>query len=299
MALAAVLLGVCCAPRMPAWADERTHTADEQAIRAAAKQYVEALARGDEKVLRGLWLADGDIVDEFGQATPASEVIDAEVKARRSVTNPASTGPQVKLQASAIRFLTADVAIEDGTVEVSAKDRPMRLGRFTAIWVRNAGQWRLATLREAGVAISVAGDLAALEAMVGRWSGEARKAKFDLAVQWNGKHTILERKLIVTHDGREILDATQRIAVDPLDGQIKSWMHDSDGGHSEAVWTRQGDAWVVQGTGVTPDGRRSVSTNSYTFEGPDTLVWKSTGSYSGGQKMPDFEIKLERAKGVE
>jgi uncharacterized protein (TIGR02246 family) len=288
-------LGACAG-----WADEQARAQDEQAIRAAAQQYVEALDRGDAQMLTTLWLPDGDIVDASGQVTPARDVIAQEAKTRQSAEKEgAGDKREVKLHDSTIRFLTDDVAIEDGTVDVTPPNQPVQRGRFTAIWVRGGGQWRLATLREARLAGSATDDLGALDAMVGRWSGQAGKAKFDLAVRWSEKHAFLERKLIVTQDDHVVLDASQRIGIDPLDGQIKSWMHDSQGGHSESVWTRHGDAWIVQGTGVTPDGRRSVSSNTYTFAGPDTLVWKSTGSYSGGRKVPDFEIKLTRVAGVE
>ncbi|HEX5445912.1 MAG TPA: nuclear transport factor 2 family protein [Pirellulales bacterium] len=296
----AVLLAGGCLIAAARGAEDAERARDEQAVRAAAKQYIEALARGDANTLTALWLPDGDVIDEHGRSTPARVVIEQGAKARQAAkTDSAAAEPAVKLNGSTIRFLTPDVALEDGTVEVALNGRPPRHGRFTAIWVRGGGQWRLATLREARVGGDAASDLAALDAMVGRWTGQAGPAKFDLVVQWNETHTFLERKLTVTQEGHVVLDATQRIAIDPLDGRIRSWMHDSRGGHSESIWIREGDAWFVQGTGVTPDGRRSVSTNTYTFAGPDTLQWKSTGGYSGREKMSDFEIKLERVRGVE
>jgi uncharacterized protein (TIGR02246 family) len=297
--LAALLVaGSLIWPGTAGAADEKAHARDEQAIRAAAQQYVEALARGDAKTLAAVWLPDGDIVDEFGRSTPAKDVIEAEVKARENSTV-ADGGRDVKLAGSTIRFLTADVAIEDGTVDVSVKDRPTARGRFAAVWVRRDGRWRLATLREARATNTVADDLAALDAMVGRWSGTSGNAKFHMTAQWNANHTFLERQLTVMHEGRTIMDGQQRIGIDPLDGRIKSWMHDADGGHGEGIWTRHGDAWVVHAMGVSPEGKRTASTNVYTFDGPDAMTWKSTGGVSDGQKVPDFEIKLKRAVGVE
>jgi uncharacterized protein (TIGR02246 family) len=279
-------------------ADARPSARDEQAIRTAAKQYVDALARGDAKALEALWLPDGDIVDEFGDSTPARQVIEREVKARQSAAK-GDGARDVKLLDSKIRFLTADVAVEDGTVDVKLEDRPPARGRFTAIWVRNDGRWRLATLREARAENAPGDDMAALDALVGRWSGSSGKARFDVVAQWNANRTFLERNLSVAHDGKTIMDAWQRIGIDPLDGRIKSWMHDSDGGHGEGIWTRHGDAWVVHATGVSPDGKRTASTNVYTFDGPDAMTWKSTGGVSDGKPVADFEIKLSRAAGVE
>jgi hypothetical protein len=163
------------------------------------------------------------------------------------------------------------------------------------VWVKQGGKWRLASLREAHLPTTAGADLAGLDWMVGHWTGRVDKATFDVAVRWNAKHTLLERDLTVTHDGNVLLSGEQRIGVDPLDGQIKSWMHDSEGGHGEGVWTKQGDdAWVVQAAGVTPDGKRTLATNVYTYDGKNEITWKSTGGFSDGRAVPDFEIALER-----
>jgi uncharacterized protein (TIGR02246 family) len=297
------LAALFLAAAMSAWgtargADDKARARDEQAIRSAAKQYVEALARGDAKVLESLWLADGDIVDELGRSTPAQQAIEQEIKERQSASG-GGAGRDIKLLDSKIRFLTPDVAIEDGNVEVTLEDRPAVRGKFSAVWVRHEGRWKLATLREARVANTPGDDMAALDAMVGRWSGAGGSVNFDVVAQWNASHTFLERTLTAVHNGRTIMEAEQRIGIDPLDGRIKSWMHDSDGGHGEGVWTRHGDAWVVHATGVTPEGKRTASTNLYTFDGPDAMTWKTTGAVSDGKAVPDFEVKLKRALGVE
>ncbi len=196
---------------------------------------------------------------------------------------------------SVLRFVTPEVAVEDGHVDVSrGDDLPPLEGRFTAIWVKHDGRWRLSSLREIRLPTTSAGELAALDWMVGRWSGQGGKATFDMTTRWNEKHTFLLRDLAVTHDGKVILSGQQRIGIDPLDGQIKSWMYDTDGGHGEGIWRRHGDTWVVQATGVTPDGRRTTSTNVYTYAGGDTFTWKSLGGTSNGQPTPGFEITLQR-----
>jgi uncharacterized protein (TIGR02246 family) len=282
-------------------ADDPARKRDEQAIRAAARQYVEALKHGDPKALLALWVPDGDIVDEFGRARPAREVIASDAKARAATTDKAGAGSSVNLTQSSIRFLTPQVAIEDGTVEVTPGDKqrsPSR-GRFLAMWVKGDGGWRLASLREARVQPTTADDLAGLDGMVGDWVGQLDKTRFDVSAHWNDKRTFLLRDLTVTHDGKIVTKALQRIGIDPLDGKIKSWMHDADGGHGEGQWTRHGDTWVVQATGVMPDGRQTSATNVYAYAVKNRLSWKSTAGFSGGQKMPDFEVTLQRVGAID
>jgi hypothetical protein len=57
----------------------------------------------------------------------------------------------VRINDTKIRFLTADVAIEDGTIEIGPAGAVLT-GRFSATWVRHDGTWKLAALREARAA---------------------------------------------------------------------------------------------------------------------------------------------------
>lgn len=283
-------------------ADDPSRKGDEQAIRAAARQYIEALKSGDTKTMRASWVPEGDIVDEFGNATPALESLEREAETRRSrEKEDGGAVSEVKLTESSIRFLTPDVAIEDGGVEVALPETglPPRRGRYVAIWVKADERWRLASLRESRVPPTTANDMAGLDWMVGDWSGEVGNARFHFSARWNEKQTYLERDLTVTQDGKVIFSGSQLIGVDPLDGKIRSWMHDSDGGHGEGIWTKHGDAWVVQANGVTPNGRPTTATNVYTRDGKDLIIWKSTGGFSHGHRVPDFELKLQRIGATE
>jgi uncharacterized protein (TIGR02246 family) len=274
-------------------ADDAARKADEQAIRQAATDYIAALERGDTKALEAVWTADGDIIDEYGHAMPAREVIAAGANAEH-----AASRPKVTLLASTIRFVNDTVALEDGTSEVTRgelKDLPPAQGRFTAVWVKQDGKWRLASLREVRLGhASAADDLAELNWMVGDWSGEAGPGKFEVSTRWNSKHTFLIRELTIYHEGQEVLNASQRIGWDPKSGSIRSWIFDSDGGHGVGQWIRHGETWIVQAQGVLANGRQTASTNIYTRTGPNTMSWKSTGGVSGGQESPDFEIQLTR-----
>lgn len=269
--------------------------AAEAEIRAAAAKYVEALAAGDSQTMLGMWATSGDIVDPLGHSRPAAEVVPQQAAARvEAAAGGQASGPLPKIIDNSIRFLTGDVAIEDGQVEATGANGDARQGRFTAIWVKQSGQWKLASLREVQLLQHPATTLEGLDWMVGNWHGESGGAKFEISAHWNDKHTFLIRDLTVTAEGKTLVNGQQRIGIDPATGQIRSWMHDHDGGHGDGTWTRHGDAWVVQATGVTPDGRRTTGTNIYKLAGPDRFTWKSIGATAAGQAMPDFEIQLER-----
>lgn len=292
-----IIVVVVCAGSIRVSADEKapgqggSHKQDEQAIRKATDEYVAALARGDLKALAELWTTDGDFVDDHGRAYPARELIEADAKAGR--TDPR---PDININPSSLRFLSADVAIEDGTSEVAQPlgKGPAR-GRFTTVWVKKDGRWRMAALREGRIDTpATAARLADLDWMTGEWVGKSKDTTIEISAQWNPTGTFLVREMQVVKDGESIFSGTQRIGWDPLTQKIKSWMFDSAGGHGEGVWHKSGESWTVDATGVLPDGGRTSSTNVYTPDGPDSFTWKSSAGRTRGEPVPNIEIKLTR-----
>ncbi len=191
---------------------KRSIAQDEQAIRAAAKGYVEALGRGDAEALASFWTADGDVVDELGQSHPASELL-------KQLTPPeaGAARPEITMHESKVRFLSNDVAIEDGTSEVTAGDgRGGAKGRFSAIWVKQEGRWRLASLREARIpSVDRPARLADLGWLVGQWSAESGDTKLEVSVRWNANETFLLRDLKVTREQKTVFQGSQRVGRDP------------------------------------------------------------------------------------
>ena len=91
---------------------------------------------------------------------------------------------------------------------------------------------------------------------------------------------------------------TQRVGADPLQRQLKSWSFDSDGGHTEAVWTKDGDSWVEQASGVLPDGRTATSTVVITRDGANSYTRKTLAARVAGQPIADQELRFTRQTGA-
>jgi uncharacterized protein (TIGR02246 family) len=282
---------------------------DEQGLRAAATRYREALDRGDGKALAALWTADGDIVDEQGKVLAGRTTVAATVQ-------PAANAPRpsFRIHDTKLRFLTDAVAVEDGTVEVSIAglSRPLK-GRFTATWVREADGWKIAALREDRLdAPAGAETLEDLDWMVGDWvvlddragkpaAGAPEKPAIEMTVRWNANRTFLLRDVKIAAPGNAgdaaALHVTQRIGWDPLSRQLRSWVFSSDGGHGEAIWSRDGDSWVARTTAVLPDGSQTSSLNIYTFDGKDRCAWRSLPTHVGGEHTPPLNLTMIRKGG--
>lgn len=273
-------------------AQDAAHLQDEQAIRQAAGDYLAAVARGDAKALAEFWTADGDMVDETGRAVSARQLI-----AQATQAESAAARPVVTLKDTKIRFVTADVAIEDGTSEVAAPGAKGAAvaGRFMAVWVKQDGKWRLASLREERAeAPTPAARLEELDGLVGKWSAMSGDTVFEVSAHWNEARTYLVREMTSLRDGKTIFSGSQRIGWDPLSGTIKSWVFDSSGGRGEGTWTQSGDDWIVHATHILPDGEQTTSSSTYTPEGENKLIWKSTVTLPGGRTLPETVIELER-----
>lgn len=281
---------------------------DEKAIRAAGVAYQEALTKGDGKALAALWTADGDIVDAHGMVMKGRDTM--------ALTTPPAPGakvPAYRIHDTSLRFLTPDVALEDGMIDILTPGAPPLVGRFSATWVRQGGTWKLAGLREAQLPGSTgAAQLTDLDWMVGDWTvvdnaptdpkAGARPA-MEVSVRWNAGRTFLLRDMKITPaaaDGVEpavALNVVQRIGWDPLSRQIRSWVFSSDGGHGEAFWSRDGNSWIARTSAVLPDGSQTAALNVYTYDGKDRCTWQSFHTHAGGEQLPPVNMTMIRKPG--
>lgn len=285
--------GSCCR------AAETPRAADEAAIHAAAKTYIDALAKGDAAAISALWTPDGDIVDAYGNLLPGRRAGDTDAPREEQPDR-----PEFRIQETRLRFLTSDVAIEDGTVEVVPSTGPPLTGRFSATWVKHEGAWKLAAVREArGEEPTPDAVLADLDWMVGDWvvvdapgrHDDPSKPQIEVSARWNASKTYLTRTMTIT-PGANVppLEITQRIGWDPLSKSVHSWVFGSDGSHGEANWTRDGKSWVAQARAIHPDGSQSTSLNIYTYDGKDRCEWKSLPTHVGSEAMPTVNMTMVR-----
>jgi uncharacterized protein (TIGR02246 family) len=320
-ALAAASLGfgsALCAAQEPASPTPAApqRPADEEAVRAAARAYLGALERGDGRSLAAMWTPDGDIVDDDGRVMNGRETVAA------TAPVDAASRPAFDLRETSLRFLSADVAVEDGEVQVTPPgSTAVHTGHFTALWVRQAGAWRLAGLRESRIdAAAAAPKLADLEWMVGDWvvvdepasrrpgadvdtgkAGPSDQPAMEVSVRWDEGRAFLVREMRVvrkTPAGQAAAShITQRIGWDPLSRQLRSWSFSSDGGHAESTWTREGDTWIARAMAVMPDGTQTSSLNLYTYDGADRYIWRSLPTHVGGEHLPQVTMTMARKKG--
>jgi uncharacterized protein (TIGR02246 family) len=279
---------LAAAVRPATFADEHVEQqaqSEEAVIRETARKYIDARRRGDAKALAAHWSPDGSYVDGAGRSFNARQLIEQQF----SEAAPTSTGePEESKRNSTIRFLTSDVAIEEGTSSGSAA------GKFTAIWVKRGQDWLLTSLQDWQVANgSTPSPLDELGWIIGNWVADDNDNEVACSVTWTeNKRFILLQYTVVQADRR--ISATQRIGWDPAARRIRSWTFDSDGGIVESRWHREGDSWIVKGAGVLPDGTQSSSVVFWIPDGTDRFIRKTLHTVVGTSKVADTVLEFRR-----
>jgi uncharacterized protein (TIGR02246 family) len=260
----------------------------EDGVRQAIAAYEKALGGGDPQAIAKFWTADGDYAGPSGRV----------VNARKALAGGSFDGstPQLKLKTESLRMVTADVAQEDGICELtSAGAKPIYRGHYSAVWVRQQGNWLLSSLRETVAPPTSGRDrLAALEWLVGQWTTEDDGATITVTGNWIDNKMYLLRDIVVERDGRVIHRVSQRIAWDPLTRQIKGWTFDADGSLAESVWIRQEKSWLVRSNGATRDGQTTSARNVYSDITDDAFTLKSVDALVGGAGRPEYELHFKR-----
>ena len=113
-------------------------------IQKNAEAFVEAFHNGKAKAVAARWIADGDYTDVTGQQHKGRDAIEKLFTGQFAENK----GLKVRIEGLALRFVSPDVAVEDGTSEVFPADGgpPSRV-RFVVVHVRKDGQWLFSSVR--------------------------------------------------------------------------------------------------------------------------------------------------------
>ena len=269
---------------------------DKDALFANAQAFVEAFHKGDAKKLASFWTEDGDYTDIKGRHIKGRAKIEASFKEVFADNE----GLRLRIDSESLRFVTPDVAIEDGTTEVLHADgSPPNKAKYTIVHVKKDGKWMFSTVRDSEfVPPTNHGHLKDLEWLVGDWADETGKGNVArLSFAW-GKH----QNFIVCNFHTAFRSVTlgggvQWIGYDAAEKKIRSWTFDFSGGFSEASWARDGKTWMVKTVATTRDGTKATATNILTPIDAETFTWESKDRMLDGKKQPDTKpIRLKRQK---
>lgn len=271
-------------------AADRPQADDVRQIEAEVAAYVEAFNAKDAAALAQHWSQSGAYVrPSDGKRLIGRKDIQKEFEA----TFAEQPQAVLKVEVRTIRFVTADVALEEGTAEVTQlPDTIPSRTDYTAVHVKRDGQWQVDSIRETELPANdetPTNKLDQLAWLVGEWTDESEEATVENSVTWTKNKAFLSYTFKVATGNIDELEGTQIVGYDPVAVEIRSWMFDSDGGFGEGVWSREGNQWIVKFNQVLADGRTASSINVYSFIDDNTFTWTSIGRKVDGESLPNVD----------
>lgn len=255
--------------------------ADEKPFWDSAQKFLDFYAARDAKALGNLFTEDAEFFDEFGELTQGRANI---VALFENVFQNSPEAALEEINLNRVRYITPTVAMEQGeTVATDILGGPRYTSRYVAIHVKGAdGVWRMNTLknypRESGDKNE---HLDQLEWMVGEWVNEGEGRTVSTTCEWSKDGHYLLRKYQVENSLGVHMNGIQRIGWDPLRRQLRSWAFDSEGAYSEGYWVRNGNRWIVNSSGYTPEGDAVQATAVYVIQSDERVTWGFTSLVVG------------------
>jgi uncharacterized protein (TIGR02246 family) len=263
-------------------------------IRTSGEQFVKAFNEGKPAEIAGMFLPQGELIDEEGNVTQGTK----ELTELLSQYFAKFQGAKLALDIESIRPVSSNLAIEEGTRFIEGgKEGGRAQLRYLAVRVKGQdGRWQIASIREfADDPPPTPHDyLENLSWLVGDWVNEASDGVAKFSYRWSEDKNYLLGDIELTIAGKPAMKSSQRIGYDAATGKVRSWLFDSDGGFSEGVWTEVEDGWVIKSFSSNPDGSTGTATLTVSAKDKDHYVLKGTERIVGFSREPDFELAIAR-----
>lgn len=254
---------------------------------------VKAFNAADAAALAKLFAEKGELVDENGNVYAGQAEITALFKAFFEKYPKAQLGMEVL----GVRAVGDALAVEEGIREIVADDGATAARvRYVAVRSKAGDRWPIATYSEyADEPPATPRDmLAPLEFLVGDWIDESPAGTTEVSYRWSEDGNFLLGEYVLAIGGEEASKSVQRIGWDPVEGTIRSWTFDADGGFSAGEWTPVEDGWVIRTEAVMPDGTTAAANVTVALKDADHFVVRSTDRIVAGAAEPDFELAIAR-----
>ncbi len=265
-------------------------------MKALVAEFTRAFNAGDAKAVAALFTGEARMITLNGRTVNGR----AAIEQLFALSFEQYPGQTIEVKTESLRFLGAESAIEEGTATLTSppaageQSGSSESTRYSAAYVKRDGKWLQDSIRdypltEPAVELTAHNHLEELAWLVGDWVDESDEAEVHTTCRWAENQSFLLRSFQVRIRGRASLSGTQRIGWDPRLKQIRSWVFDSDGGFSEAFWSRDGERWVIKTLGVLKDGRTASATNVLTRVNKDRIKWASEDRTFGADVLADTE----------
>lgn len=274
-------------------AAELTSAELQKVVASSVKRYTEAFKARDAKTLATLFTDEAEYIDDAGVVFHGRKTIEAELKAAFA-QNPLA---ELAVDVTSIRPIAAGVIAEEGVSTVTPKDGPATRTRYTITHVKQSdGTWLIASVRELESTETAPHErLKQLAWLLGNWREELGDSVVKSEWKWSEDGNFLLSDFAVVIDGKPLMKGTHRVGWDAERQQLRSWIFDASGGHSDGWWTGRADgSWSVQLTGIGSTGVRRSCVMTYLPDGPNAIAVTQEKRVQAGISLPDSAHRVVR-----
>jgi len=260
-------------------------SADEQAIRATAEEFVKAFNAGDAATIGQEWATDAVYTDESGAEYHGRDAIQQEYVTLFK-EHPGAT---ITVDIDSIRFFGPDIAIEKGVARAKLPQGDVKsASHYTVVHARRNDKWVMVVGRDSAYVSTLDDDyLRDLEWLIGDWKTGDKDHELHLKFEWLADRNFIRNVYTMIKDGKPTLTGGQIIGWDPQRGKIVSWHFDAQGGFGQDVWYKDGSVWRIKATGTLRDASQSAATNLITPIDANSFTWQSVNRTLDGVQLPD------------
>jgi uncharacterized protein (TIGR02246 family) len=288
----AILIGGVTTAQDKTAKDPRSE-ADTLAIEALTRKLVAAFDKRDAAAIAAHWTESGEFIHNDGEPIRGRTEIE---KGYAEFFKTLQGKPKLEIQSDAVRFPSADMAVTEVTLRLKNDAREVvASGRQEIVAVREAGQWKVAMIRERNRDSGVDASLHELEWLVGTWHAVAEDREVTITYELDKNKAFIRGKFTVQQGSKVIESGTEMIGKDHADGVIRSWIFQSDGGFGEGAWRRNGAQWCVDVRGVRAQGGELTATIIYSQVHPNVITWQAVNQTLDGKPAADTKpIKVTK-----
>ncbi len=271
-------------------------SAPPELVEAVLKQgalTVEAFNKGDAEGLSKLFMEKGELVDENGNVYTGREQIAGVFKAFFERFPKAN----LQMEVTGVRTVGDSLAIEEGVrlVTLPETDTAAQV-RYVAVRDKAGDQWPIASYSEFAddPPPTPAEMLSSVAFLVGDWIDESPEGKTTISYRFEDEGNFIVGDYTLAVAGMPESRSHQRIGWDPLEGVLRSWTFDSDGGYSTGEWVPTEAGWVIKSEATMPDGTTGSATVTLVPVDDDHFIVRSSDRIVGGVDEPEFELRIAR-----
>jgi uncharacterized protein (TIGR02246 family) len=292
---AVLILGVGIMSAQDKNAKDPKREADKLAIDKLTREMVQAFDKRDATALAANWTAEGEFIRNDGTPIRGRAAVE---KAYAEYFKTLKGKPKLEVQSDDLYFPSADTAVAEVTLRLKNEEGEIIASSWrNTLAVKDAGQWKVAIVREWDRDVAEDTTLKELEWLVGTWQASTKEREVTTVYEWDENKVFIRGKYTVKEGAKVIESGTQIIGKDNAEGCIRSWVFQSDGGFGGGVWTREGKKWTVDVHGVMPDGKELDATSIYIHVDPNTYTWQAVEQTVDDVPIPDTQpIKVTRQK---